>query len=53
VQAINREDHEYDEIGNHQRQVESVGVVHAGESLIRDPMPKVADGALRHEKNRE
>ncbi len=53
MQTVERKDHEHNEVGNHQREVEGVGVVHAGKSFVSDPVPKVADGALGHEKDRE
>jgi hypothetical protein len=53
VQAINRQDKEDDEIGNHHREVEGVCVIDARKSLVRDLVPVMADGILCREKYRE
>ena len=37
VQAVKRQNHEDDKVGNHHRQVEGIGVVHACKSLIAQP----------------
>jgi len=53
VEAVNREDQKDDEVGNHHRQVEGVGMVDPGKGPIGDLVPIVADGVLRRESNRE
>src|SRR5439155_3834230 len=53
VQAVNGEDQEDDEVGNHHRQVESVGVIDAGKGSVGELVPIKADGVLSHENNRE
>ena len=53
VQAVDRKDEKDDEIRNHHRQVEGIGMVDAGKGSIGDLVPIVADGVLRGETNRE
>ncbi len=53
MEAVNREDQKDDEVGNHHREVESIGVVDAGKGSIGDFVPIVANGVLRRESNRE
>ncbi len=53
MQAINRKNEKDDEIGNHHREVESVGVINAGESLIAEPVQVMTQLVLRRETNRK
>ena len=46
VQAVDRKDEKDDEIRNHHREVEGIGVVHAGKGLIGNLVPIVADRVL-------
>ena len=53
MQAINRENEQDDEIGNHHREVEGVGVINAGESLIAEPVQVMTQRVLHRETNRK
>ena len=53
MQPINRQDKEDDEIGNHHREVEGVGVVDASERRVGNLVPVMADRILCREKYRE
>src|SRR5208283_2630251 len=46
VQAVERQNEKHDEVGNHHRQIEGIGVVHPGEGAVRDFVPVMAQGAL-------
>ena len=45
VQTVNRKDKQHDEVRNHHRQVEKIGVVDPGERLVRQFVPVLADGS--------
>src|SRR5579859_3754305 len=46
VEAISRQDKEDEEVGNHHRKVEGIGVIDAGEGAVRKPVPVMAEGGL-------
>ena len=46
MQAVSCEDEENDEVGNHHREIEGVGMIDAAERSIRELMPVVAKRAL-------
>ena len=46
MQPVERQDEQHDEVGDHHCQIEGVGVVHPGESAVRDLVPVVAQRTL-------
>src|SRR6202021_4135008 len=50
VQTVGRKDEKYEEVGDHHRQIESIGVVDAAESAVRELVPEMAKGGLCREK---
>ena len=53
MQPVHGEHEKHDEVGNHQGQVEGVGVINAAEGFVREFVPVMADGALEREKDRD
>ena len=49
VEAVPREDDEDDEVGNHHREVEGIGVVYAREGAVGELVPITAHTTLREE----
>jgi hypothetical protein len=47
MQPIQRENKKHDEVRNHHRQIETIGVVHARKGAIGDFVPVMAEGTLR------
>ena len=43
MHAINSEDEQDDEVGNHHRQVEQIGVIEADEGAVGDLVPVLAE----------
>ena len=50
MQAVGGKDKKYEEVRNHHRQIESVGVIDAAESAVRELVPIMAQRGLRREK---
>ena len=53
VQAVHRQHHKHDKVGNEHCQVEGIDAVNAAERPVAEPMKVTADRALVREKNRE
>ncbi len=53
VKAVGGQNHENQEIGNHHGQIKGVGVVHALEGAVREPLPELNHRALRKSEQRE
>jgi len=50
VQTVGRKDEKYEEVGDHHRQIEGIGMIDAAESAVRDLVPEMAKGGLCREK---
>ncbi len=53
MQAVQREDAEDQEVGNHHREIEGVGVINAAEGSVGNLVPVMADGTLLRKSERE
>src|SRR5260370_42272536 len=53
MQAVQREDAEDQEVGNHHREIEGVGVINAAEGSVGNLVPVVVDGTLLRKSERE
>jgi hypothetical protein len=53
VQPIERQNKKHDEVGNHHRQVEAIGVVDARKGAIGDFVPVMAERTLRGQQSYE
>jgi hypothetical protein len=43
METVNREDEKHEEVGNHHREVEGIGVIDAGKGLVGELVPVMAE----------
>jgi len=53
METVDRQNEKHDEVGDHHRHVESIGVVDAGKGSVSDLVPIVAKRVLSRDSNRE
>jgi hypothetical protein len=51
VKTVDGENDQDDEVGNHHHQIESIGVVNAGEGFVGESVPVIGDGTLREDQS--